>query len=97
MSVLAEKEQDGNIGAAGGLSADAISEDWLARRVAGMVEDEEPVDADENLLFYGVDSIAVMELAAELSKAGIAVSFAELAETPTLAAWWDLIAARLPA
>ena len=97
MSGLAQKEQDVNIAAQGGVSHDRITLGWLEERLARMVEDDEVIDPQENLLLYGVDSISVMELTAELAQTGIAVSFAEFAETPTLAAWWALIETRLTA
>lgn len=94
MTGFAESEQSKNIDTQLG-AAGVIDRDWLESRVARMVDDDEAIDPAENLLFYGVDSIAVMELGAELSRAGITVSFAELAEVPTLEAWWALIRARL--
>ncbi len=35
-----------------------------------------------------------MRLAAELKERGIAVSFEELADSPTLSSWWSLVDAR---
>jgi bifunctional isochorismate lyase/aryl carrier protein len=36
----------------------------------------------------------VMALVAEWKKLGLDVNFADLAKTPTLNAWWDLLAQR---
>ncbi|TCK25717.1 non-ribosomal peptide synthetase [Pseudonocardia endophytica] len=47
---------------------------------------------DEDLLLLGLDSVAMMRLAGRWRRAGVAVSFAEMAETPTLAAWSALLA-----
>ncbi|OBX36099.1 isochorismatase [Halomonas elongata] len=47
--------------------------------------------ADENLLDYGLDSLQVMNLVAELKTLGVTLSFEELTRTPTLEAWWTLI------
>ncbi|MEH6420593.1 amino acid adenylation domain-containing protein [Pseudomonas sp. CGJS7] len=51
---------------------------------------------DRNLIELGMDSITMMRLAGQWRRQGIAVSFAELAEQPSLAAWQSLIA-RKPA
>ncbi|POA35735.1 MULTISPECIES: (2,3-dihydroxybenzoyl)adenylate synthase [unclassified Pseudomonas] len=64
---------------------------WLHTRVLQLVEDCEDLDPEENLIFYGLDSLRVMKLAAELKERGIAVSFEELAASPTLASWWSLV------
>ena len=67
---------------------------WLQTRVLQLVEDCEDLDPEENLIFYGLDSLQVMKLAAELKERGIAVSFEELADSPTLASWWSLVDTR---
>lgn len=71
-----------------------LSPEWLAARVQQMIEDEGPVDPAENLVLYGLDSIAVMTFSSELQQLGVAASFEDLAREPTLAAWWALIATR---
>ncbi|WP_325690997.1 phosphopantetheine-binding protein [Paracoccus sp. (in: a-proteobacteria)] len=71
-----------------------LSPKWLAARVTAMIEDECEIDPAENLVLYGLDSIAVMTFSAELKKMGIEASFDELARDPTLDAWWALIGAR---
>ena len=45
---------------------------------------------DRNLIELGMDSITMMRLAGQWRRQGIAVSFAELAERPSLAAWQAL-------
>ncbi|MCW2293060.1 2,3-dihydroxybenzoate-AMP ligase [Pseudomonas sp. BIGb0408] len=67
---------------------------WLQTRVLQLIEEGEELDPEENLIFYGLDSLQVMKLAAELKERGIAVSFEELANSPTLASWWTLVDAR---
>ncbi|MDL4817065.1 non-ribosomal peptide synthetase [Actinomadura opuntiae] len=54
-------------------------------------EDAEPGD---NLIELGMDSIRLMQLTGRLRRRGVEVRFAELAERPTLAGWWDLLAER---
>ena len=65
--------------------------EWLEARVLELIEDETELDPEENLIFYGLDSIQVMKLASELKDRSITVGFDELARTPTLNGWWDLI------
>ncbi|MHA6195950.1 (2,3-dihydroxybenzoyl)adenylate synthase [Pseudomonas wadenswilerensis] len=67
---------------------------WLHERLRQVLEDGESLDPEENLIFYGLDSLQVMKLAGELKARGIAVSFEELASAPTLASWWSLVEAR---
>ncbi|TDD79238.1 non-ribosomal peptide synthetase [Actinomadura rubrisoli] len=54
----------------------------------------EPAEAGDNLIELGMDSIRLMQLTGRLRRRGIEVRFAELAERPTLAGWWDLLAER---
>ncbi|CAM3230392.1 Aryl carrier domain-containing protein [Paracoccus aminovorans] len=72
-----------------------LSPEWLASRVAEMIEDDCEIDPAENLVLYGLDSIAVMTFASELKQMGVEAGFEELAREPTLANWWALIASRL--
>jgi aryl carrier-like protein len=51
----------------------------------------------ENLFECGLDSIRLLTLLERWRDAGVEVSFVELAEQPTLAAWLALLASRLPA
>ncbi|SMO74040.1 phosphopantetheine-binding protein [Paracoccus laeviglucosivorans] len=71
-----------------------ISRDWLATRIQTMIEDDCDIDPAENLVLYGLDSIAVMTFSSELKQLGIEASFEELAKEPTLDAWWALLQAR---
>lgn len=71
-----------------------LSRDWLAARVQQMIEDDCDIAPDENLVLYGLDSIAVMTFSSELKQQGIEISFEELAREPTLEAWWALISGR---
>ena len=72
-----------------------LSPEWLAARVAAMIEDDCEIEPAENLVLYGLDSIAVMTFSSELKQIGVEASFEELAREPTLQNWWALIAARL--
>ncbi|MCP4564758.1 MAG: isochorismatase [Bosea sp.] len=68
--------------------------EWLQARVLELVEDETELDPDENLIFYGLDSVQVMVLAGELKERGVIVGFDDLARVPTLNGWWSLIEQR---
>ena len=72
-----------------------LSPAWLAARVQKMIEDDCDIDPAENLVLYGLDSIAVMSFSSELKQMGVEASFEELAREPTLDAWWALIQPRL--
>ncbi|QNP74803.1 amino acid adenylation domain-containing protein [Streptomyces roseirectus] len=61
--------------------------DWLG-------PDAEHVDAGDNLIEQGLDSIRLMTVAGALRRDGIRLTFAELARTPTLHAWSALAAER---
>lgn len=72
-----------------------LSPEWLAARVTAMIEDDCEIEPAENLVLYGLDSIAVMTFSSELKQIGIEASFEELAREPTLQSWWVLIESRL--
>ena len=74
-----------------GTAACALSRDWLVGRVRTLIEEEVDFDPDENLIYYGLNSVQVMLLASELKERGVAVRFDELTRIPTLNAWWSLI------
>ncbi|MBB4915672.1 phosphopantetheine-binding protein [Streptosporangium saharense] len=58
---------------------------------------EQPAEIsdDENLLDRGLDSIRVMSLVERWRAAGVNTTFIELAERPTVTAWWQLISDRM--
>ncbi|WP_313351607.1 phosphopantetheine-binding protein [Paracoccus sp. (in: a-proteobacteria)] len=72
-----------------------LTPEWLAARVQKMIEDDCEIEPSENLVLYGLDSIAVMTFSSELKQIGVEASFEELAREPTLENWWALIASRL--
>ena len=72
-----------------------LSPEWLAARVQRMIEDDCEIEPAENLVLYGLDSIAVMTFSAELQQMGVEASFEELAREPSLDNWWALISSRL--
>ncbi|BAR99144.1 hypothetical protein BV133_1551 [Blastochloris viridis] len=52
--------------------------------------DDDPAD-DDNLMDFGLNSIAAMQLVAEWKAARLDVNFVEFARCPTLDALWDLL------
>ncbi|MFT4131484.1 isochorismatase family protein [Labrys sp. (in: a-proteobacteria)] len=78
------------------MAAPTLSRDWLVQRVRALIEEEVDFDPDENLIYYGLDSVQVMLLASELKERGVAVRFEELTRIPTLNAWWSLIEGKQP-
>ncbi|MBQ1784194.1 MAG: isochorismatase family protein [Gammaproteobacteria bacterium] len=74
-----------------------LNRDWLLSRIGQLVEGVSELDLDENLIYYGLDSIQVMTLAGELKAQGIALKFEELARTPTINSWLALIEQKLQA
>jgi mycobactin phenyloxazoline synthetase len=61
-----------------------------------LTEGGEAPAEDDNLIEWGLDSIALMRLAAAWRRAGAEVSFGALAAEPTLAAWRALLAEAPP-
>ncbi len=60
-------------------------------------EADDELDADDSLLDYGLDSVQVMQLINKWNKAGLEVSFVELAKNPSVNGWWKLVSERLAA
>ncbi len=59
---------------------------------------QEPADVADtvDLVESGLDSVRVLTLVERWREAGVRISFVELAESPTVAAWWTLLSTRLP-
>ncbi|MGR0186657.1 isochorismatase family protein [Azospirillum aestuarii] len=75
--------------------AAVLSKEGL-RRILLASLDEAPGD-DDNLMDFGLDSIAVMRVVDRWKAAGVEVGFAELAAQPSINGWWALIEPRLAA
>ncbi|QCO17080.1 isochorismatase family protein (plasmid) [Azospirillum brasilense] len=75
--------------------AAVLSKEGL-RRILLASLDEVPGD-DDNLMDFGLDSIAVMQVVDRWKAAGVEVGFAELAAQPSINGWWALIEPRLAA
>ncbi|GAA0813829.1 phosphopantetheine-binding protein [Spirilliplanes yamanashiensis] len=74
------------------------SPEQLRDQIAAVLD--EPADAiglDDDLMDAGLDSIRLMTLIERWRAGGVQVGFVELAERPTVAGWWALLAAGSPA
>ena len=54
-------------------------------------EAPEELENDDNLLDWGLDSMRIFNVSVEWNKTGIELRFADLAETPTLSGWWEIV------
>jgi len=66
---------------------------WSTARLHERIGDllGEPVELDENLVEVGLDSVSVMQLIEQLRADGHELTFAQLAEEPTVRAWGALV------
>lgn len=71
----------------------SIPENKLALRscLLSLLQGVNDLDEQENLVYYGLGSLQIMNLSIYWRNAGLAVNFIDLVKTPTLAAWWQLI------
>ncbi|MGC5774778.1 isochorismatase family protein [Paenibacillus pabuli] len=86
-SSAAERNQDGNHG------ADQVTLEALRNQVGEMLR-EQPAhigEHDDLIQIWGLDSIRMMSLAERFRVEGAEVTFVDLAERPTLAAWAALL------
>ncbi len=73
--------------------APAITRASLRLAIAELIDASEgPFGDDDNLIDFGLDSVQVMSLVAKWEKLGHQVRFEDLATSPTLSAWWALLA-----
>ncbi|WP_051406968.1 non-ribosomal peptide synthetase [Nocardia sp. CNY236] len=52
------------------------------------------IDAAENLIEAGIDSLRVMRVVESWNRKGLGVRFADLFERPTVHDWWELVSSR---
>ena len=70
-------------------------EDVRAQVAELLYEDPAELTDDEDLLDWGLDSVRIMSLVEKWRKLGVQVTFADLAERPTLADWWAVLEPKL--
>jgi aryl carrier-like protein len=69
-----------------------LSLDRLRSDVAEVLaEDPGSFADDDNLIDRGLDSIRLMSLATRWREAGFEAGYLDLAQEPTVAAWWNLV------
>ncbi|MER7013771.1 phosphopantetheine-binding protein [Saccharopolyspora sp. NPDC000359] len=54
-------------------------------------EDPAELTDEENLVDWGLDSVRIMTLVEKWRRLGVQITFADLAERPTLAEWWAVL------
>ncbi|COF52659.1 equibactin nonribosomal peptide synthase protein [Streptococcus pneumoniae] len=57
-------------------------------------EPVESIDIDEDLLNRGLDSVRIMSLVEKWRREGKEITFAHLAEHPTVAGWYSLLSSQ---
>lgn len=72
--------------------ADALSLEELRAIIADLL-DEDPMDLDdsEDIVDRGMDSIRMMSLVEILREKGAEINFMQMAENPSISAWWGLL------
>lgn len=75
-----------------------LNKDDIRSAIAGQLDCAPTALADDDdLIQAGLNSIAIMAMAGGWRKQGVTITFAELAATPTIAAWAALLADATPA
>lgn len=77
--------------------AELLTLDRVRADVAELLyQDPGEVIDTADLVQSGLDSIRILTLVERWRDAGVRIGFVELAESPTVAAWWTLLSGRLP-
>jgi len=71
-----------------------VIEQLRAELLELLEEDDDPISVEESLFDRGLDSVRLMTLVERFQQRGVNVTFGDLAEQPTIAAWSTLIASR---
>ena len=67
----------------------------LRHQIADLLgESPSDIDDDEDLVDLGMDSIRMMSLVEILRGKGAEINFMQMAEKPTIAAWWELLSSQ---
>ena len=73
-------------------STNSLTRAWLTQKVQTLLEiPEETINPEENLILYGLDSLRIMQFAAELKQYDINIGYDVLGQQPSLNNWWQLI------
>lgn len=69
-----------------------LTREAVREQVAELLyEDPAELTDDEDLIDWGLDSVRIMTLVEQWRKQGVQITFADLAERPTLADWWSVL------
>ncbi|MFC0821277.1 isochorismatase family protein [Moraxella marmotae] len=68
-----------------------VSGQWLKDKVMALLGEETDIDPNESLIMYGLDSLKIMQLSADLQAIGKKIGFEKLGINPTLNNWLKLI------
>ena len=72
--------------------AEKLTLEAVREQVAELLhEDPAELTDDEDLIDWGLDSVRIMTLVEQWRKRGVQITFADLAERPTLADWWKVL------
>ncbi|TDD82649.1 isochorismatase [Saccharopolyspora karakumensis] len=72
--------------------AEKLTLEAVREQVAELLyEDPSELTDDEDLIDWGLDSVRIMTLVEQWRKQGVQITFADLAERPTLADWWKVL------
>lgn len=72
--------------------AEKLTLEAVREQVAELLhEDPAELTDDEDLIDWGLDSVRIMTLVERWRKRGVQITFADLAERPTLADWWKVL------
>ena len=61
------------------------------REIVDTILEDKNYDNNQNLIEWGLDSLAIMKLLVELKKQGISITFAQLIKSPTIESWVNLM------
>lgn len=68
-----------------------FTKNWLRAQIIPLIEDADEMDDDDNLMDFGLDSVSVMTLMSAWQKEGITVTFVELAKSPSVNGFWNIL------
>src|SRR4051812_26991442 len=92
---MASEETTGGAGSVA-QATEPLSLDVIRAQTAELLgEAPAAIGDDDNLLDRGLDSIRIMTLVEQWHRYGVEATVVELAEQPTVTAWWTLASSRL--
>lgn len=69
----------------------SITKSSLRAQIAPFIEDADELQDDDNLMDFGLDSVAVMTLISKWQQQGIHTNFVDLAKAPSVDGFWHVI------